>query len=282
MKERLPAHPDLQQLKKLAKARLAELRAFDPAARLYQAQLDIARDYGYPSWRGLKAYVESLGLALAPTAQPSHLPNPDAIDAWPDFTPERPLKLIVSGCLAGLAVLADGSAFDIQPGKRMLMTLPNVDAITFCPEDFAFGTPRAIPDIHGGTGADVLDGRARVFASTGEDWTERMVAAAHEMLRRAEAHGARLALLTDISAACGSQVIYRGARVNAPHQIGQGVCTALLVRHGVAVVSQRDFKTLGRIMRKLDPSYRGSSDLKDHHEIEWYRAYFGEPAATHP
>jgi len=105
-----------------------------------------------------------------------------------------------------------------------------------------------------------------------------MIAAAHEMLRRAQAHGARLALLHDISAACGSQVIYRGARANAPHQIGQGVCAALLVRNGVLVVSQRDFKTLSRIMRKLDPSYRGRDDLQDHHEIEWYRTYFGEPA----
>ena len=117
MKERLPARPDLQQLKKLAKARLADLRVLEPATRLHQAQLDIARDYGYPSWRALKAYVESLGPALAPTAQPLHLPSPDAIDAWPDFTPERPLKLIVSGCLAGLAVLANGSAYDVQPGK---------------------------------------------------------------------------------------------------------------------------------------------------------------------
>jgi hypothetical protein len=39
LKERLPARPDLQQLKKLAKARLVELRVLDAAARLYQAQL---------------------------------------------------------------------------------------------------------------------------------------------------------------------------------------------------------------------------------------------------
>jgi hypothetical protein len=32
-------------------------------------------------------------------------------------------------------------------------------------------------------------------------------------------------------------------------------------------------------MRKLDPTYRGADDLKDHHEIEWYRSYFGEPVA---
>jgi uncharacterized protein YbbK (DUF523 family) len=245
MTHRLPARPDLEWLKKTARARLTGLRADDPGARLFQAQLDIARDYGYPSWRALKAYVRSLGPLLAPVARPAHLPPLEGIDAWPDFTPEQPLKLIVSGCLVGLPVLADGGAYQIRPGRRMLMNLPNVDAIHFCPEDFAFGTPRAIPDIHGGSGIDVLDGRARVIAATGEDWTDRMMAAAHEMLRRAQDHGARLALLSDISAACGSQVIYRGARANAPHQIGQGVCAALLVRNGVLVVSQRDLKEPG-------------------------------------
>jgi uncharacterized protein YbbK (DUF523 family) len=279
MKQRLPARPDLHWLRKTARARLAALRVDDPATRLFQAQLDVARDHGYPSWRALKAYVESLGPTLAPSVRPAHLPGLESIDAWPDFTPERPLKLLISGCLAGLPVLPDGSAFDVR-GKRTLMAMPNVDALHFCPEDFAYGTPRAVADIHGGTGVDVLDGRARVIASTGEDRTAGMIAAAHEMLRRAQAHGARLALLQDISAACGSQVIYRGARENAPHQIGQGVCAALLARCGILVVSQRDFKTLGRIMRKLDPTYRGADDLRDHHEIAWYREYFGEPAAS--
>jgi uncharacterized protein YbbK (DUF523 family) len=280
--QRLSARPDLQWLKKTAKARLVALRVAEPGTRLFQAQLDVAREYGYPSWRALKAYVEGLGPPLAPTARPAHLPRLESIDAWPEFTPERPLKLLISGCLTGLPVLADGSAYDIPRGRRTLASMPNVDAIQFCPEDFAFGTPRAIPDIHGGTGVDVLDGRARVIAANGEDWTDGMLAAAHEMLRRARAHGAQLALLSDISAACGSQVIYRGARSNAPHQIGQGVCAALLVRNGILVVSQRDFTTLGRIMRKLDPSYSGADDLKDHHEIEWYRTYFGEPASVRP
>ena len=67
MIQRLPARPDLEQLRKLAKARLAALRVEQREARLHQAQLDVARDYGYPSWRALKAYVESLGPALAPT-----------------------------------------------------------------------------------------------------------------------------------------------------------------------------------------------------------------------
>ena len=280
MKQRLPAHPDQAWLDKSAGEQLAVLRAGDPAARIEDARGQVAGDYGYPSWDALTAYVGCLGPTGRPTTRPAHLPGLEAIDAWPAFTPERPLKVLVSACLAGMLVGVDGSSNGSYPDIRRLVALPNVDAILFCPEDFSFGTPRATPDIHGGTGAEVLDGRARVIASNGEDWTDGMVSAAREMLARAQAHGARLAVLMDISAACGSQVIYRGARVNAPHQIGQGVCAALLARNGIPVVSQRDYLTLDRIMRRLDPDHESPSELKDHHEIDWHREYFGVPSES--
>lgn len=56
----LPDRPDLAWLRKQAKRRLEELRGRDPGARLAAAQLDVAREYGFPSWRGLKAHVDSL------------------------------------------------------------------------------------------------------------------------------------------------------------------------------------------------------------------------------
>jgi len=54
----LPATANLEHLKKQAKARLRTLRAQAPQARLADAQLAIARDYGFASWRALKASVE--------------------------------------------------------------------------------------------------------------------------------------------------------------------------------------------------------------------------------
>jgi uncharacterized protein YbbK (DUF523 family) len=81
--------------------------------------------------------------------------------------------------------------------------LTNVDVVTFCPEDFAFGTPRETPDIHGGNGFDLLDGRVRVLSNAGEDWTEQMLGAALAILTLAKQNNVRLALLMDISAACG-------------------------------------------------------------------------------
>ena len=54
----LPERASYEYLKKLAKERLALLRARNPAAKLAEAQLAIAREYGFPSWRALKAEMD--------------------------------------------------------------------------------------------------------------------------------------------------------------------------------------------------------------------------------
>lgn len=54
----LPARASLDWLRKTAKQNLRALRAADPRAKLADAQLALARDYGFPSWRALKAHVE--------------------------------------------------------------------------------------------------------------------------------------------------------------------------------------------------------------------------------
>ena len=57
-KSELPERASLEYLKKLAKDRLQELRRIDPKTKLADALLSTARDYGFPSWRALKAEVE--------------------------------------------------------------------------------------------------------------------------------------------------------------------------------------------------------------------------------
>src|SRR5262245_34029787 len=54
----LPDRASLEYLKKLAKDRLRELRLTDRQAKLAAAQLSVARDHGFSSWRALKAEVE--------------------------------------------------------------------------------------------------------------------------------------------------------------------------------------------------------------------------------
>lgn len=207
----------------------------------------------------------------------THLPSESEIAAWPEFTKERPLGLLVSACLVGVPCGVDGTSYGAPYSHtNRLLNLPNVHVLTFCPEDFAFGTPRATPDIHGGTGFDVLDGTARVLSDTGEDWTMPMLGAAQAMLRVAQDNDVRLALLMDISAACGSQVIYDGPRSMGRHQAGQGVCAALLIRNGVRVLSQKDHRTLDAVLSKLDPTHQADDPAtRDHHESPWYVDTFG-------
>jgi hypothetical protein len=60
MSSLLPLRANLEWLRKRAKDCLGELRVQRPEATLSQAQLTVAREYGFPSWRQLKAYVEQL------------------------------------------------------------------------------------------------------------------------------------------------------------------------------------------------------------------------------
>jgi uncharacterized protein YbbK (DUF523 family) len=215
---------------------------------------------------------------VASEVTPAHLPTPNDIGRWPTFTAEEPLKVLVSSCITGVSCGADGTSYEAPYlHTARLLALPNVMAVPFCPEDFALGTPRDVPDIDDGNGFDVIDGKARVVTSAGRDCTQEIVAAANAMLALAEREDVKLALLMDISAACGSQVIYLGDRRDGVYQRGQGVCAALLARHGVPVVSQRDFKTLGAIVHKLDPDVTPPPGARDHHESDWYRSYFGAP-----
>ncbi|HSJ64375.1 MAG TPA: ankyrin repeat domain-containing protein [Gemmatimonadaceae bacterium] len=55
---KLPERASLEYLKKLAKDRLRAMRGADPNVKLAAAQLAIARDHGFSSWRALKAEVE--------------------------------------------------------------------------------------------------------------------------------------------------------------------------------------------------------------------------------
>ncbi len=56
----LPDSPNLEWLRKQAKRRLGEQRQANPDARLADAQFDLAKQYGFTSWRALKARVDSL------------------------------------------------------------------------------------------------------------------------------------------------------------------------------------------------------------------------------
>lgn len=193
------------------------------------------------------------------------------LDALRAPTPDEPWRVLVSGCLAAWPCGVEGTDYGLGAALGGLLALPTIRALPFCPEQHALGTPRTMPDIHGGDGADVLRGRARVLDEHGADLTDAMIAGARAMLEHALAARVELAILTDMSAACGSQVISDGCRLvpERRYRKGVGVATAALLEAGIPVVSQRDFHTLGRLRRRLDPGYAPPEDARDHHEHPW-------------
>jgi ankyrin repeat protein len=60
MAQALPSRPNLDWLRKTAKQALREMRAQRPEARLADAQLALAREHGFSSWRALKTHVDQL------------------------------------------------------------------------------------------------------------------------------------------------------------------------------------------------------------------------------
>jgi ankyrin repeat protein len=64
----LPGRPSLEFLKKLAKQQVVALRRQGTTTSLAAVQLTLARKYGFPSWRRLRAHVELLERAAAAVA----------------------------------------------------------------------------------------------------------------------------------------------------------------------------------------------------------------------
>lgn len=208
--------------------------------------------------------------------RPKHLPALGFFTDRSRPTAEKPLVVMMSACLGGIHCGVDGSTNGDHADLRSWLIRPEVRIVKFCPEDFSFGTPRMTPDSHGGNGFDVLDGKARSLAEDGTDWTEGMVKAAYAMRDLALKEHVELAILMDISGACGSTVTYSGSRFaeNKRYQKGPGVAAAALMRGGIPVISQRDDRSLRLLRELLEGTSSVISDERDHWEKEWYQAYF--------
>lgn len=193
-------------------------------------------------------------------------------------TKENPLRILTSACLMGVTCGFDGSANGEYPSALKLLTYNTAKITRFCPEEFSFGTPREMCDIHGGTGMDVLDGKVKVLTESGVDWSEGLIKASEKMLEIAQKEDIELCVMMDISAACGSQVIYDGNRFgeDKKYQIGMGVAATQLMRGGFKIISQRDYASLEILYNKLDPNHTINTEAIDHHEIAWYKEYFNK------
>lgn len=211
--------------------------------------------------------------------QPHHLLLAHSPEVWETLrqpSAEEPLRLLISGCILGQKCGVDATDYGMGGALTPLVSLPTVAAHGFCPEDAGIGTPRTMPDIHGGDGFDVVRGTAKVLDQYGADLTDGMIRGAEKMVTYALANRIELAVLTDASAACGSQVISDGCRFTEPRKYtaGVGVAAAMLLDAGIPVLSQRDYASLERLLIVCQAPQFVSIGKPDHHLTSWYTEYF--------
>ncbi len=145
-------------------------------------------------------------------------------------------KILVSRCLLGHRVRYDGGASG--PFDLLAAWLQEGRVVALCPE-VAGGlpTPRAAAEIPGGQGVAVLEGRAPVMTTEGEDVSAEFLAGARQALELVEKHGIRIAVLKANSPSCGNLLTYDGS-FSGVKVLGEGVTAALLKQHGVQVFSE--------------------------------------------
>jgi ankyrin repeat protein len=93
----LPPRPNLEWLRKSAKDRLAAMRRAHPDVCLADAQRALAREYGFASWRALKARIESV------TTSPAVAPPVTSEDS------ARFLELVAAGRVDELKAMIAGA-----------------------------------------------------------------------------------------------------------------------------------------------------------------------------
>ncbi|EHU1305243.1 DUF523 domain-containing protein [Acinetobacter baumannii] len=147
--------------------------------------------------------------------------------------------LLISACLIGEPVRYDGRSCLHTTLKHLFL---NKKAHALCPELLGgFTTPRLPAEIVGGTGQDVLDGKAKILDSSGLDVTELYLKGAYRTLDIARQIQATCVVLKENSPSCGSQKIYNGT-FQGEKITGVGITTALLQRHGFEVISENEIE----------------------------------------
>ena len=159
-------------------------------------------------------------------------------------------KVLVSRCLLGHRVRYDGGASG--PYDLLAQWQAEGRVIALCPE-VAGGlpTPRAAAEIPGGQGFDVLNGRAPVMTTEGEDVTEAFVSGANQALALVEQHNIRIAVLKANSPSCGNRLTYDGTFSGTKIE-GQGVTAALLSAAGVQVFNEWELAEAAKTLAALE------------------------------
>ena len=145
--------------------------------------------------------------------------------------------LLVSACLVGFRCRYDGTC---KADPRVLRVLKERAWIAVCPEQRAgFPTPRDPIYFFGGTGKEVLKGKARIVQAGGGDVTEPLLQASRSLLEMVRAYGVREGILKEKSPSCGVSKTYLGDKLVT----GMGLIAAMLVVEGITITSEKTVKT---------------------------------------
>lgn len=162
------------------------------------------------------------------------------------------IPVLISRCLLGFACRYDGIAkLSILPrlGER-----PEISWIPICPEaEGGLPIPRPPCEIEPGAAAtDVLAGNGRVLTKVGRDCTREYCRGARLALLRAEAAGAKFALLKARSPSCGTRSVYDGTFSRTLIR-GRGITAELLAGAGITLFSEEELESFSRTLSSSRP-----------------------------
>ncbi len=150
--------------------------------------------------------------------------------------------ILISACLCGINCKYNGKNNSNPVFEAMLA---RSEVLPVCPEQLGgLPTPRPACEIVGGTGIEVLEGKARVISNDKQNLSDAFIKGAEEVLHIVKNAGIKGAIFQSRSPSCGCGHIYDGTF--SSHLIpGDGVTSALLRKHGIKVINEADFLKLG-------------------------------------
>ena len=145
-------------------------------------------------------------------------------------------RFVVSACLAGIDCnFKGGNALS----KKVKELFEAGTALAACPEVAGgLGSPRERCEICRGGGAEVLNGTARVFSSSGKDNTIPYIRGAARIAGIVKSLGIKKAILKSGSPSCGPDRIYDGT-FSGKSRSGNGVFAAMLKQGGIRLYSDK-------------------------------------------
>ncbi|WP_440876929.1 DUF523 domain-containing protein [Thalassotalea sp. PLHSN55] len=150
-------------------------------------------------------------------------------------------KILISSCFLGARVRYNA---ELKPLLHPLIDKWQKEGrfVAICPEvSGGLPTPRAP--------AEMQPQSQLIFTNKGEDVTAYFNQGAQLALDLCRQHHIRFALLKESSPSCGSGKIYDGS-FSQKKIAGQGVTSALLLKHGIEVFSEETIEELSRQLSK--------------------------------